>query len=165
MLRLVTNFPCFMMPTRVPASFARKRSCVAISTATPSALSPFNNSENSFAALGSRPDVGSQQERLRFLGERDADPNLLLHALRVSLDPTFGGIRPQSGPREELKKLLAAVVWPTCKRAEVLQVFQSRQVAIEHHRFRDVANVSLRLEWIACDITGPRASSGRWQLR
>jgi integrase len=30
-----TRRPCFMIPTRVPDSFARNRSCVAISTATP----------------------------------------------------------------------------------------------------------------------------------
>ena len=48
-----------MIPTRVPDSFARKRSWVAIKTATPEALIRSNSSENSFDAFGSRPEVGS----------------------------------------------------------------------------------------------------------
>ena len=74
--------PCFMMPTRVPDSFARKRSCVAISTATSSALSCARSTENSLAAFGSRPDVGSSsKQRLGFFGHGDRDAHFLPHAL------------------------------------------------------------------------------------
>jgi hypothetical protein len=48
-----------MMPTRVPLSLARKRSCVAIRIATPSRERSAISSENSLLALGSSPEVGS----------------------------------------------------------------------------------------------------------
>ncbi len=47
-----------MIPTRVPDSLARNRSCVAISTATPAWLSWSSSPENSLEAFGSNPDVG-----------------------------------------------------------------------------------------------------------
>ena len=48
-----------MMPTRVPDSLARNRSWVAIRMATPREARSAISTEKSFAAFGSRPDVGS----------------------------------------------------------------------------------------------------------
>ncbi len=82
-----------MMPTRVPDSLARNRSCVAIRIATPRELRSPSSSEKSFAAFGSRPDVGSSSSsavapfamviamptfcRMPFEYVRDAAPRLL----------------------------------------------------------------------------------------
>jgi hypothetical protein len=57
--RLAASTPCFIIPTRVPDSLALNKSCVVISVATPAELKVRISAEKSFAALGSRPDVGS----------------------------------------------------------------------------------------------------------
>ncbi len=126
-LIVATIVPCFMMPTRVPDSFAqKKRSCVAMRTAALSSRSRSINNENSLAAFGSSPDVGSSSSSAFACFVRAmAIPYLLPHAFRIVRDTAVGGTLRQPHPVEAGQRLVSGQIGTTGERTEVKPRFSS----------------------------------------
>jgi hypothetical protein len=131
-------------------------------TTMPAWLSRARRDENSFAALGSSPDVGSSSSSaLASLASAIAMPTFCPHALRVCPDAPVRRLRLQPYLCQELQKVGARVVGASGKRTEILPVLKTAEILVQHHGLGDVGEISLGLEWPlshvdAVDPTSPR---------
>ena len=92
-----------------------------------------------------------EEKRARLLRDRDRDAHLLPHAFRIATDLSVDRIRLESGLRQHRPQSLSPQLLPR-KRREVLEVFEPRQVAIQHDLLGDVREMRLRLEIVSCDV-------------
>jgi hypothetical protein len=104
-----------------------------------------------------------EQQRLRVLRQRDRDAHLLPHPLRVDADALVGRRRVQPHLVQEVEELQARVVGVPRQRAEVLQVLETGEIPVEHHRLGDVGQVLLGLEGMLRHVDAVDACrAGRW---
>ena len=124
-----------------------------MSTATPSALSCVSSAENSFDALGSRPEVGSSSSRaFAFLASAIAMPTFCRMPFEYALTRSIcsSGCRPTRV--KNASSCVARVVGPPRERAEVLEVLEAAEILVEHHLLGDVGEVPLGLERLLRDV-------------
>jgi hypothetical protein len=93
-----------------------------------------------------------EQQRFGLFGERNRDSDFLPHAFRVSRDPFVGGCGWQAYFFEESRQLLARVICAPGEPAEVCEILQPRQVAIEHDLFGDVGEVAFGFQRLRGDV-------------